>query len=196
VTVSALPRLSVLSGWSGFHDWLERWAPLAEWGVAAGTAALAVATFVLAKRAREEAAAVRAETEQISAQVAAALRAYVYPETTAEWVWGAAQPFGRRVLPLRNGGPGLALNVEGHMRRGTEGEHIALYAGSIAPGRALDARPAVQIEGGISGVVTWHGELRYGDLNGDQWTTRFTIGQGEGNQIVVEHESPARVETD
>jgi hypothetical protein len=112
-----------------FHDWLERWAPLAEWGVAIGTAALAIATYVLAKRAKEEAAAVRAEAEQVAAQGAAALRAHVYPETTAEWAWGWRE-WGEgnrdRVLPLRNGGPGVALNVEGHVRRGTDGERITL----------------------------------------------------------------------
>jgi hypothetical protein len=182
-----MPPLSSID-WSGFHDWLERWAPLAEWGVVLGTLGLAAATVWLASRTNKAA----------EAQGAAALRAHVYPETTAQWAWGTeggASGLGQRVLPLRNGGPGVAINVEGQVRRGTEGERIALYAGSIAPGHIINARPAVQIEGGWGAWAgTWHGELHYGDLNGDRWTTRFTIAQGEGNQIVVEHESPAQVE--
>jgi hypothetical protein len=181
----------------GLHEWLERWAPLAEWGVAVGTAALALATYALAKRASEEATAVRAEAEQLAAQGAAALRAYAYPETTAEWAWGAGEwGEGRRdrVLPLRNGGPGVALNVGGHFQAGTQGRHTTLYAGSIAPGQAFNARPATPIEGGwASWVGSYHCELSYSDLNNEHWTTRFTITVGEDYQIVAEHQPPERL---
>jgi hypothetical protein len=145
-----MPPLSSID-WSGFHDWLERWAPLAEWGVVLGTLGLAAATVWLASRTNKAAEAAQAEAMQVAAQGAAALRAHVYPETTAQWAWGTeggASGLGQRVLPLRNGGPGVAINVEGQVRRGTEGERIALYAGSIAPGHIINARPAVQIEGG------------------------------------------------
>jgi hypothetical protein len=46
------------------------------------------------------------------------------------------------VRPGRNGGPGVALNVEGHVKRATEGDRIALFAGSIAPGHTIEAPPA------------------------------------------------------
>lgn len=182
--------------WSGFHDWLERWAPLAEWGVAAGTFALAVATFVLARRVRDEAAAVRDEATRVAEQAVASLRAYVYPETSIEWAWNLDMVGGTvlrdKALPLRNGGPGVALNVTGHVRRGTEGDPIALYVGSIAPGQAINARLAHPIEGGWGGWAgTWLGDLLYGDLNGDQWTTGFTITLRDG-QLVVEHEPPTQ----
>jgi hypothetical protein len=36
------------------HDWLEDWAPAAEWGVALGTVLLGAATALLARRAREQ----------------------------------------------------------------------------------------------------------------------------------------------
>jgi hypothetical protein len=62
--------------------------------------------------------------------------------------------------------------------------------GRIAPGRRINARLAEQMEGGWGG--TYHGELDYGDLNGDRWMTRFSVRLGEGNQIVVEHEQPER----
>jgi hypothetical protein len=45
----------------GFKDVLADWAPAAEWGVAIGTILLALATFRLAKRAKEEAEAVGKE---------------------------------------------------------------------------------------------------------------------------------------
>jgi hypothetical protein len=185
--------------WPAFHDWLDRWAPLAEWAVAAGTIGLAIATYAVARSARAEAQAVSTEATQLTEQAQASLRAYVYPESTAEWAWGArewAEGFRDRVLPLRNGGPGVALNVGGHVDRGTEGERIELYAGSIAPGHTINARPARQIEGGWgSWDGTWHGELRFGDLNDDHWITHFTITVGAGGgQIVVQHEPPERFE--
>jgi hypothetical protein len=117
--------------WPAFHDWLDRWAPLAEWAVAAGTIGLAIATYAVARSSRVEAKAVRAEATQLTEQAQVSLRAYVYPESSAEWAWGGGDWGGYRdrVLPLRNGGPGVALNVNGQVRRGTQGEQIALYAG-------------------------------------------------------------------
>jgi hypothetical protein len=186
--------------WPAFHDWLDRWAPLAEWAVAAGTIGLAIATYAVARSARAEARAVSTEATQLTEQAAASLRAYVFPESSAEWVWDitgytTGVPSGvSRTLPLRNGGPGVALNVNGHVRPGTQGGQIALYAGSIAPGDSMLARPARDIEGGWGGWAgTWHGELSYGDLNGDLWITRFTIAVSQDRQIVVEHEPPSRV---
>jgi hypothetical protein len=68
------------------HDWLERWAPAAEWGVALGTLALAIATAWLARRTRQEAAAVATEAraverqaELLSKQLIASQRPVVYP---------------------------------------------------------------------------------------------------------------------
>jgi hypothetical protein len=186
-----------LAGWSGFHDWLERWAPLAEWSVAAGTFALAVATFVLASRARDEAQAVRDEATRVAEQAVASLRAYVYPEASAEFVWAITSdpPSARGVLPLRNGGPGIAFNVEGVVTRGTQGELVELHAGSIAPGHVIQARPSRPFEGGWGGWHgRWHGEVRYSDLNDDHWITRFTIRLSDGEEIIIQHEPPTRVE--
>ena len=182
-----------VSAIDGFHDWLERWAPLAEWGVAIRTAMLALATVWLASRTKEAADAAREEVTQIAEQGRATLRAYVYPEATHEWAWGRGSSGDLRdkVLPLRNGGPGVALNVEGQVQMGTEGMVITLYASSIAPGQAINARLAQPVSGRWGAWQwTWHGELRYGDLNGDFWTT-FRVSVKEG-QLVIEHESPSR----
>jgi hypothetical protein len=174
--------------WSGFHDWLEQWAPLAEWSVAAGTLALAIATFVLARSAQAEAAAVRDEATRLAEQAMASLRAYVYPESDAEWARGWGSWLGRTndALPLRNGGPGVALNVEGRVRW-PDGAQLALYGGSIAPGQAAMARPASPVS---QGWINASGELRYADLNGDRWVIPFKIKAGEGGQLVIEHEVP------
>jgi hypothetical protein len=76
----------------------------------------------LARQARREASAVADESKQVAEQVKLQreqaelnLRAYVYPSTPAGWASGRADWQDRRlgVLPLKNGGPGIALNVEG-----------------------------------------------------------------------------------
>ena len=69
---TALLFLTVLAiTWDRFHGWLEDTAPLAAWLVAGGTAALALATYTLAKRAADEAQAVRDEAKNVADQVAA-----------------------------------------------------------------------------------------------------------------------------
>jgi hypothetical protein len=73
---------------------------------------------------------------------------------------------------------------------GTHGAVVSLYASSIAPRGTVNARLATAVEGGWGAWQgTWHGELRYGDLNGDRWTTRFTVSVREG-QLVIEHDPP------
>jgi hypothetical protein len=113
--VMALASVVLASAQEELHAWLDRWAPAAEWGVAAGTLLLAVATFWLARRTREEAKAVATEAraverqaELLSEQLTAAQRPFAYPIANQEW---QGTP-GRRIF-LRNGGPGPALNVSG-----------------------------------------------------------------------------------
>lgn len=70
--------LSVVLSMDGFREWLDRWAPAAEWGVAIGTIALAAATYLLARHTRRE---VKLSAQQLSA----AQRPYVYPLVTEKW---------------------------------------------------------------------------------------------------------------
>jgi hypothetical protein len=189
VTGATLVVYIVATTWSGIRGALDDWAPLADWLVAIGTGALAAATFTLAKRAREEAQAVRKESERLGEQARAALRAEVYPESSAEWAQGSGEWAGEtsRKLPLRNGGPGLALNVTGTVTfEGVEGR-TPLYAGSIAPGGTLNARPRAPLTAGWGKAS---GELRYSDLNGDEWLTRFRMrmSEGESGQLYVQHD--------
>jgi hypothetical protein len=191
---SALVAYIVAITWSGIRGWLHDWAPLADWVVALGTGLLAAATFVLATRASQEAEAVRKEATQLGEQARANLRAQVYPESSAEWAQGSGEWAGEtnRKLPLRNGGPGLALNVTGSITvEGIEGA-TSLYAGSIAPGGTLNARPPAPLAAGWGKVS---GVLRYSDLNGDEWCTRFRMlmSEGESGQLYAEHDPPELV---
>jgi hypothetical protein len=61
-----------------------------------GTLALAAATVWLARRTNKAAEAAQAEAAQVAAQGAAALRAYVYPESSAEWAWSSSAPSSHR----------------------------------------------------------------------------------------------------
>jgi hypothetical protein len=177
--------------WPGIRGWLHDWAPLADWLVAAGTGLLAIATFRLARRAGQETEAVRKESDRLGEQARAALRAQVYPESSAEWAQGSGEWAGEtsRKLPLRNGGPGLALNVTGSITIEGIDSTTPLYAGSIAPGGTLNARPPAPLAAGWGKVS---GELRYNDLNGDEWVTRFRMrmSEGESGQLYAEHDPP------
>jgi hypothetical protein len=84
-----------------------------EWGVAIGTALLAIATFVLAWRAKQEAEAVRRESELLAEQLAASQRPVVFPITPHDWL---EEGGGRGLwLAFRNGGTGVAKNVRGEI---------------------------------------------------------------------------------
>jgi hypothetical protein len=74
------------------------------------------------------------------------------------------------------------------MKEGTA-DPTTLYAGSIAPGETLNARPPASLTAGWGKVS---GELRYSDLNGDQWRTRFKtlMSEGESGQLFIEHDEP------
>jgi hypothetical protein len=194
---SALVACIVAITWSGIRGWTDRWTSLAEWLVAAGTLGLAAATYWLARRAREEAQAVRKESDRLGDQARAVLRAYVYPESSAEWAQARGEwtSVGNQwALPLRNGGPGLALNVAGSIKVEGVEDTTPLVAGSIASGRTLNARPAAPVAGW--GKVS--GELRYRDLNGDEWVTRFRMlmSEGESGQLYAEHDPPELVASD
>jgi hypothetical protein len=187
----------------GFRTGLQHTAALAAWAVAAGTLVLASATFQLARRARDEAEAVRKEAVQVGDQVAlqreqmdAVQQPVVYPVTPADWALGAGQYAGRRneVLVIANGGPGVALNVTGRlMRRPPAGAGViesALYAGNIGPGAQQDAR----LEAAWERWESFIGFLTYSDLLGRSWITDFRGSIAVGGHIAVESEPPRLAE--
>jgi hypothetical protein len=188
---------------SGFRHRVDQTAALASWAVAAGTLFLALATFQLARRARDEAEAVRREAEQVGTQVTlqreqmeASARAYVYPWTPHDWVAGSDYWGGGRnatLLPLKNGGTGLALNVRGRAvwNLGPGIWHrVEIYAGTIAANDDLNARLSQDATQGWVGAT---GYLRYTDLRNQPWVTFFRFDRGEGDRPFGLHLPPARI---
>jgi len=187
--------VSLLSSVESFRHDLEAWAPAAEWGVALGTILLAIATFVVARRARDEAAAVRDEAEQVREQItlqrdeaAERLRPCVYPVTPPEWAYARGEFEGQRdrLLLVKNGGKGIALEAGGHISwRDEHGNAIRteLVAGPIGPSDELVARLVPH-----PGVLRWTdatGTLIFKDASGLEYQTRFGFEVAPGNEIRV-----------
>jgi hypothetical protein len=163
---------------SGFHDWLDRWAPAAEWAVAIGTATLAIATWRLAKRAKAEAVAVAASVKVQTEQLAASERPCVYPITPHKWLAHLGE--GGRWLAFRNGGSGIAQNVRGQLWWHDEDGNAALIGQTLGPGDhfrvwLLDRK----------GVSRWYGAegyVIYEDVRGVEWQSRFRY-EHDGHQV-------------
>jgi hypothetical protein len=180
-----------------FHDWLERWAPAADWAVAIGTALLAVATYVLARKVRTDANAVSRQVALEREHLERETLPLVYPLCTHDFAWGT--PGSRydlnrgRLLPLENGGPGVALNVHGSvwLPAPSSGARrsIDVHGGTIAAGAAFDARLGEALSSGWAGV---EGFVVYDDIAGGEWATHFRFGTGPTGQIVCAHEPPSR----
>lgn len=73
-------------------QWLDDWAPAAEWAVAIATAALALMTYLLARGAKQEANKVGEQVALQAEAMAAAQRPVVYPITPHDWL----ERFGER----------------------------------------------------------------------------------------------------
>jgi len=164
----------------------------ADWFVATGTLALAGATFWLARRAGEQ---LKVERQRIEA----AQRPMVYPLASYEWtqgIPGSGYDISRQhVLPLKNAGPGVAVNVHGacFFQNPAIGGRtsLELEGGTIGPGDLLDARLERPLtSGGWAGAT---GFVVYEDVAGDEWVTHFRFGFGRGNQLVCFHEQPGLV---
>jgi hypothetical protein len=120
----------------------------------------------------------------------AAQRPLVYPVVLREWAYageGTNYRLGnKRVLPLKNGGRGPALNVRGvvtALSPESTTYECELLAGTIAAGDFLDARLVPH-----PGVINWlgaSGTLRYSDLVGGEYETRFDFAQNPHGEIAV-----------
>jgi hypothetical protein len=148
----------------------------AEWAVAGGTLALAIATFALALSARRQA--------KIAADhVVAIQRPLVAPIITQEWErFGQAQAR----IALKNTGLGPAYNVEGGLYwTGGAGGASSIMRTTLGPGDSKATRVAGE---GIN--INWPaaiGFLRYRDSAGEEWQThfRFRAVQGAGYDVEV-----------
>ena len=189
-----------MASWAGLQQWLDRWAPLAEWAVAAGTFALAIATVWLAKRAHDEAKQVGEQVALQREQIEASALPNVYPVARHDWAWkmdnsryeGSNRTY---LLPVKNGGPGLALNVTGQVcareYEGMGAYQRSIIAGSIASGDEYDTRLS---EGGVEQWIAGSfGYLRYDDVTGVSWETRF-ICRGRGTSVYFDVDPPRRTD--
>ncbi len=93
----------------------------------------------------------------------------------------------RRVLPVRNGGPGVALNVTGHLEwKKSPGDAVNTVTTSIGPGDLQDLRPNWIGQQRPLESEKWDqvaGRLDYDDINGGRWRTSFRI-ETEGNRAI------------
>jgi len=165
---------------AAFRHWLDRWAPLAEWAVATGTLLLAIATFVLARRARQEAGAVAHQVEVERDQLIAARRPLVLPMAGLDG--GTVHPNAQ--ILFKNAGAGPAMNVRGFLWwRDSAGGASSLTPLTIATGD--EASAVVLGEGSKPNWENASGFVRYHDLSGLEWQThyRFRV-DGFGNRRV------------
>ncbi len=162
------------------------WEVFATAGTAFGTTAVAIVTWRLATATRDLAASTRQDAgasrdmaQLAQAEQEARYTPCVYPFTNQEWL-AVDHKVGDRI-PFRNGGPGLALNVEGRVYwdgGDTPLVGTTLYGGDHATVMA------------VARVADWaqaYGYVTYHDLLGREWETHFHF-------LVPWAGSPVRVE--
>jgi hypothetical protein len=150
----------------------------AEWLVAAGTLALAGATYVLVRVTRRMVAQAGEQVMLEQRRVEASQRPHVFPAASRRWIEGADLPGGMQwleLLPVTNGGPGLAINVRGTLYfAGPGGVSVELVPTSLAPGESEYMR----INWGGPPITQWadaRGFLLYDDIAGETWRTDYVV---------------------
>lgn len=159
--------------------------------IAFGSLLVAVGGFIVnALAIRREAADRKQQIDDEWAREWAAQRPLVYPLALRDWAYaseGTRYRLGNaRVLPLKNGGRGPAVNVRGTVTAkspdGTTYER-QIIAGTIAAGDLFDARlvphPGVQHWLGASATI------QYSDLAQIEYKTRFDFPEGPHGEIEV-----------
>lgn len=155
--------------------------------VGAGTLALAIFTARLSASARDEGRAVKEQAQAVTQQVElqfgaeqAAIAPFVIPAPEPTWAWseGAgiyADNGWRQLLPVKNAGPGAALNVHGALEFGPpSGLHVPIISTSLAGGDRENLRLhwEVPTAGDWSNVQGW---IEYEDISGRPRRTEFKI---------------------
>lgn len=170
LTVAAGVLFAVLVGFlGGDRVGSFDWALAATVGTAFGTTALAYVTWRLGQSATLDAAASRRLAELAEADQDAAYVPYVYPLLTDEWL--ESENVAGNEIPIRNGGRGVALNVEGQIYWMAISENTPLVGTTIASGDRVSIRT-------VKSVEAWddaHGYLAYSDVLGRRWQTRFSF---------------------
>lgn len=129
----------------------------------------------------------------------AAQRPVVYPLALHEWTHALGEGRYRggnaRLLPLKNGGRGPALDVQGEIQCVSEPDKTPytrqILAAPIAAGDLFDAELTPH-----PGVVHWlgaEGVIRYRDLAGGSYETRFSCAAGPNGEITLRVSDPVSV---
>jgi hypothetical protein len=125
----------------------------------------------------------------------AAQRAVVYPVLPDNWLSGRGPAHHHgghtRLLPLKNGGRGPALNVRGVLTVTSENnEHLHdLLPSTIAAGDLLNARLVPPCEA----PAAWsraHGLITYQDLAGGAWEQCFDFKKGPQGELELSLQEP------
>jgi hypothetical protein len=157
--------------------------------VAVGTLALAGVTYVLVRATRDSVTSAARQIEIERKRTEAAQWPRVFPAPSADWVGSTDRYSGEwssRLLPVKNGGPGVALNVQADLDFTSQegGTIIRTSTTSIASGDEVDLRldwpnpPRSSTSTGTGVQTLWlnvKGRLLYQDLAGNHWVTNFTI---------------------
>ena len=162
--------------------------------VGLGTLALAGFTYWLGRSARTEGSQVAQQVELETKRMDVETEPYVVPAPDADWTERGGQgryssELWRTLLPVKNVGPGGALNVLGELDFGPpSGVKVRIIPTSIGPGEAVDMR--VHWASEPRPRDEWKrvkGTLDYDEINGDGWRTTFLLDyDGEYRHITIE----------
>jgi hypothetical protein len=123
--------------------WTFGWEAL----VAIGTLGLAFVTFLLVRTTKRMVKTASDELTLEKQRIEASQRPYVLPTPSGRWIEG--QTPRNEVLPIRNAGGGVALNIRGRLYF-PEGTTVSVVPTSLGPGDSTDLR------------INWGGEPRGG----------------------------------
>jgi hypothetical protein len=177
-------------------NWTE-WTAIATF-IAAGAAivlglvtlGLVIVTRQMVVKANDEIALERRRLEE-------AARPRVFPASIQGWgtegYRGEALGLDwHRVLPVTNGGPGVALNVRTQLRWGTGEQLVAeTIPTSLSPGesRELIVKWKVEEMKTLDQIRELRGLLHYEDIAGALWQTRFLIDEEEARWLIEVQET-------
>jgi hypothetical protein len=150
--------------------------------VGVGTLALAAFTYRLGSAALAESARVGDQVAIERERLDGEAQPWVVPAPDPSWSWrsGEGRYAGddwKRLLPVKNVGPGAALNVKGSLNwPPPSGTVVDVMPTSLGPGEREDLR----VNWVPSPKDDWsrvEGTLNYSDVNKRLWQTRFVIEQ-------------------
>ena len=181
-------------------DWTE-WTAIATFIAAGAAILLGLVTLGLVIVTRQMVGKASDEIKLERRRLEEASKPRVFPAPTGHWgdtsVYAGLQPGpggprqnpgGRNVLPVTNGGPGVALNVRAQFR-GATGEHLVAETipTSLGPDESRELVIKWQAEGIPGGQL--RGLLHYYDISGVQWRTRFRIEEEDTRWLVEVQET-------